>query len=309
VSATPAATIPFWAYEGRYLFVAGIDSVDLLGDFVMQAGDTGYFRTAGTRILRGRGFDAGDRAGSPPVVVVSEGMGEVLWPGRDPLGQCLRINADTAPCTTVIGVAEEARMNSLNRDHRYAYYVPLAQFGSSTGMVMVRVAGRADAQADAVRRALQPLMPGAAYVTAVPFHQMVDPQRRSWESGAVMFVAFGGLALVLAGIGLYSVIAYGVVQRRRDIGIRLALGASRTHVLGLVVRGGLRLVAIGIGLGSLIAVLSARRVAPLLFHESPTDPVVYAGVAVVLLCVALLATWVPASTAARLDPNITLRTD
>jgi putative ABC transport system permease protein len=309
VAATPAPTIPFWAYEGRPLFVAGIDSVALLGGFVLQAGNPEYFRTVGTRVLRGRGFDAGDRAGAPRVVVVSEGMGRVLWPGRDPLGQCLRIGADTAPCTTVVGVAEDTRTQSLTSQHQYAYYVPIAQYSDPTGTLLVRVSGRADDYAESVRRGLQPLMPGAAYLTAVPFRTRVAPQMRSWQLGATMFVAFGALALVLAGIGLYAVIAYDVAQRRREIGIRIALGASRTQVMGRVVRGGVRVVVIGAGVGSVIAAGAAKRAAPLLFHESAMDPVVYAGVAGVLLLVALVATWVPAFAAARVDANVTLRAD
>jgi len=309
VSATPAPTIPFWAYEGRPLFVAGIDSVDLLGGFVLQAGNSEYFQTVGTRIVRGRGFGRGDRAGAPLVVVVSEGMGRTLWPGRDPIGQCLRIGADTAPCATVVGVAEDTRTESLNGQHQYTYYIPIEQYSSPTSMLLVRVAGRADQHAETVRKRLQPLMPGAAYVKVVPFESIVDPQMRSWQSGATMFVAFGALALSLAAVGLYSVIAYGVIQRRRELGIRIALGAPRGNVLGLVVRGGLQVVVIGICLGSVIAAGAAKRAEPLLFHESATDPAVYAGVAGVLLLVGLVATCVPAFAAARVDPNVTLRAD
>jgi len=307
--ATPAPTVPYWAYEGRPLFVAGIDSVEVLGDFVMQAGSPDYFHVMGTRLVRGRGFDAADRPGGPPVVVVSEGMGRVLWPGRDPIGKCLRIGADTSPCTTVVGIAEDARTQSLSLPNVYTYYVPLAQYRVPTGMLFVRVAGRAEDHAEPVRRRLQTLLPGAAYVTAVPFREMVAPQMRSWQLGATMFVAFGGVALALAGIGLYGVIAYGVAERRREIGIRLALGAQRHQVLGLVVRSGLRLTAIGVVAGSAIAALLARRAASLLFREPPLDPVVYAGVAGVLLLVAVVATWVPASAAARVDPSVTLRSD
>ncbi|HET9709165.1 MAG TPA: ADOP family duplicated permease [Gemmatimonadales bacterium] len=307
--ATPAATVPYWAYEGRALFVAGIDSVDLLGDFVMQAGNPDYFHVMGTRLVRGRGFDAADRAGAPPVVVVSAGMGRTLWPGRDPIGQCLRIGADTVPCTTVVGIAEDARTQSLSQPRTYTYYIPVSQFRAPTGMLLVRVAGRAEDHVERVRKGLQAQLPGAAYVTAQPFRDMVAPRMRSWQLGATMFVAFGGVALALAGIGLYGVIAYGVAERRREIGIRLALGAQRRQVLALVVRGGLRLIASGVVAGSVIAALLAQRAASLLFKESPLDPLVYVGVAGVLLLVAAVATWLPATAAARVDPSVTLRSD
>jgi predicted permease len=307
--ATPAATIPYWSYEGRSLYVAGIDSVDVLGDFVMQAASPDYFRVMGTRLLRGRGIDTGDRAGGPRVVVVDEGMGRALWPGQDPIGHCLRIGADTAPCNTVVGIAEDARIRSLTMPNAYTYYIPLTQFAVPTSMLVVRVSGPAEARAESVRRRLQALLPGTAYVTAVPLREMVAPRMRSWQLGATMFVAFGGVALALAGIGLYGVIAYGVAQRRREIGIRLALGAQRRQVLGLVVQGGLKLVLIGVVLGSGIAAVLARRATSLLFRESPWDPVVYGCVALVLLLVAALATWVPATAAARVDPSVTLRSD
>ncbi|HEY6222282.1 MAG TPA: FtsX-like permease family protein, partial [Gemmatimonadales bacterium] len=307
--ATPAPTVPYWAYEERSVFVAGIDSVDLLGDFVMQAGNPDYFRIVGTRLVRGRGFEPADGARAPFVAVVSEGMGRTLWPGQDPIGRCFRISADTAPCRTVVGIAEDARNRSLSRPNVYTYYVPLAQYAVPTDMLLVRVAGRAEDHAETVRRHLQAQLPGAAYVTAQPFRNLVAPQMRSWQLGATMFVAFGAVALVLAGIGLYGVIAFGVAERRREIGIRLALGAQRRQVLGLVVRGGLRLIAIGVVAGSAIAALLAQRAASLLFKEAPLDPVVYAGVAGLLLLVALVATWVPASAAARVDPSVTLRSD
>lgn len=124
-----------------------------------------------------------------------------------------------------------------------------------------------------------------------------------------MFVAFGGLALLLAAIGLYSVIAYGVEQRRREIGVRLALGARQAQVVRLVLNGGLRLVGSGLVLGSVIAIIAGRWVASLLFNEPAADPLVYGGVAVVLVVVALAATTIPALNAARVDPNVTLRAD
>jgi putative ABC transport system permease protein len=309
-AASPAPSIPFWVGEGRNLFVSGVDSVGVLGDFTLQAGNAEYFRVMGTRILRGRGFDAGDRAATPRVTVVSAGMANAIWPGQDPLGKCLRIGADTAPCTTVVGVAEDLHMSSLTEAREFTYYVPIEQYDNgATGMLLVRVAGDAATYAEPVRRALQPLMPGEGYLVATPLRDMVSPQLESWRLGATMFVAFGALALILAGIGLYSVIAYGVMQRRREIGVRLALGAPRRHVLALVMRGGLRLVIAGVVLGSAIALVGGRWMAALLFHEQASDPLVYGGVAATLVLVSLVATALPALAASRLDPNQTLRAD
>ena len=309
VGATPAPSIPFWAFEGRELIVAGIDSVSLLGTFLMQAGNADYFRVMGTRLVRGRGFGAGDQASAPPVTIVSEGMARALWPGQDPLGRCFRIGDDTAPCATVVGVAEDLHIHSLSDAREYTYYVPIEQFGDATGMLLVRVSGDAARHAETVRRRLQRLMPGTAYLTVVPLRTMVSVPMQSWRFGATMFVAFGALAVVLAAVGLYSVVAHGVAQRRQEIGVRLALGAPRARIVAMVMRGGVTLVLAGLVLGGLIAAGAAPRVAPLLFRESPRDPVVYLGVAVILIAVVLLATVVPATAASRVDPNVALRTD
>ncbi len=309
VSATPAPTIPYWAYTGKSLYVDGMDSVGVLGHFLLQAGNPDYFRTMGTRLLRGRGFSPTDRAGTPRVMVVSEGMAAALWPSENALGRCVRVGADTMPCTTVVGVAEDARMSSLTGEREFTYYVPAAQLGTYTGMLLVRVAGKAEDQTELVRRALQRVMPSPAYVTAQPFRTIVAPRMKSWQLGATMFAAFGGLALALAAFGLYSVMAYGVAQRRREIGIRVALGARPQQVLRLVMGGGLRVVIAGIVLGTLAAYWAGPRVSDLLFQESARDAVVYAAVAGLLIVVAVVATLAPAASAARVDATVTLRAE
>jgi predicted permease len=309
LGASVVSSIPFWGFEGRKLFVAGVDSVDLLGNFDLQAASPGYFHTAGTRVLRGRAFDERDAGTAPRVVVVSQAMANALWPRQEPLGQCIRIAARDAPCATVIGVAEDLHIRTLRDAREYTYYVPIAQHGEPEGMLLVRVAGSAGDYAESVRQQLQRVMPGASFVTAEPFSGIVDPEMQSWKLGSTMFVAFGGLALALAGIGLYSVIAYAVAQRRRELGVRIALGASQLHVISLVMHGGVRLVLVGIVLGAAIALSSSRAIAPLLFQETGTDATVYAVVAAVLLTVALLASVLPALAAARLDPNTALRAE
>jgi putative ABC transport system permease protein len=315
VSATRSPSVPYWGFEGRGLFVPGVDSVMTRGNFFMQPGDPTFFATYGTRIIRGRSFDERDGPKSAPVIVISEGMANLLWPGSEAIGKCIRIEEATAPCRAVIGVAEEMRVHSFTgrgrRDGRrdFTYAVPMTQYEYPAGTIVVRVAGDAADYAESVRRYLQPSMPGAAYVTAVPLRTIVDPQMQSWRMGATMFAAFAALALALAGIGLYSVIAYGVAQRRQEIGVRIALGASRPHVVRLVVRGGLRLVVLGVLLGASISLAAARWVAPLLFQESPRDPLVYGAVAAVLVTVSLVATALPALAASRVDPNLALRAD
>jgi predicted permease len=306
---TPAASIPFWSNEGRMVRVAGIEETERLGRFILQAGSPDYFATVGTRIVRGRGFDSGDRADTQRIAVVSEGMARALWPEREAIGQCFRIGPGDVPCTVVVGVAEEMRIRSLTNDREYTYYIPIAQYPEPTLSYFLRVEGDPADAADRMRRALQPLMPGRWYVSAQPLRALIDPLFKSWEFGATMFLAFGGLALTLAAIGLYSVIAYTVAQRRQEIGVRMALGATQTDVARLVVGGGMRPVIAGIAIGAGLALWAGRAVEPLLFQQPAADPVVFLTVGGLLIAVALLATALPALTAARIDPQVALRAE
>ena len=306
---SPVASVPFWSNEGRSLYVQGIDSIQKLGRFVLQAGSPEYFRAAGTRILRGRSFGGTDGQNAPRVMVIGDGMAKLLWPGQDPIGRCIRISADTAPCTTVIGVAEEMRMRSLTDVREHTYYLPMAQYDDAPAALLVRVTGDAADFSGPIRRALQLLMPGSSYVNVRPLRELVDPSMRGWQFGATMFLAFGALALALAAVGLYSVIAYGVAQRQKELGVRIALGASRGSVVRLVVRGGVRMVVFGVAIGALVSLWAGHWVEALLFDESPRDPVVYASVTGLLMIVAIVATALPALGASRVDPNTALRAE
>jgi predicted permease len=304
------SSAPFVSTSNTDLYVAGIDSVSRLGDFTYQATTPDYFRTMGTRILRGRGITPDDRFGAPGVMVVSQGMAAALWPGQDALGKCVRIRSDTVPCTTVVGVAEDMVQRDLVATKRFHYYLPIEQFRRTWGIGMVvRLRGEPAHEAEHVRAALQRVMPGAYYVTVRPLGDVVQGARRSWRLGATMFVAFGVLALVVAAVGLYGVIGYNVAQRMHELGVRVALGARRPDILGLVVGQSVRLVLAGVAIGVLAALAASRWVQPLLFRQSATDPVVYVGVGVVMLLVALAASASPALRAARVDPNGALRAE
>ena len=291
------------------LYVPGIDSVRKLGRFTYQTATTDYFRTMGTRILRGRGFTEADRASAPKISVVSESMAKVLWPGKDALGQCMRVRADTMPCTTVVGIAEDMVQGDLTSDKKYQYYLPLEQSSPSGGFVMLRMRGDPAAQQEVVRKAMQRVMPGQSYVTTKPFIEIVNEQRRSWQLGATMFVAFGVLALVVAAVGLYGVIGYNVTQRMHELGVRVALGAQARDILRLVVGQGVRFALAGVALGTLLAYAASRWLEPLLFQQPARDPVVYTAVGAVLVLVALVASGAPAVRASRADPNSALRSE
>jgi ABC-type antimicrobial peptide transport system permease subunit len=245
----------------------------------------------------------------PLVAVISEGMGKTLWPGLDPIGQCMRVRADTLPCTTVVGIAEDIRSQSLQPDSAHYYYLPAMQFSPQSGGLFVRTQGDAGRYLEAVRSRLQQEMPGDAYVTITRFSEVIGGQTRSWRLGATMFVVFGVLALVLAAIGLYSVIAYNVTQRLHELGVRVALGARGRDLVKLVVTDGIKVAGVGVVLGIIGAWFASRWVEPLLFNVSARDPGTFVGVATMLVAVAVAASWIPALRASRVDPNQVLRSE
>jgi predicted permease len=308
-AASRAATVPFWSRWSTGLYVPGIDSVQRLGRFTLQTGSPQFFRTMGTRIVQGRGITEQDRAGTPRVIVVSDAMAQLIWPGKDPLGQCIRVEADSLPCSTVVGVAENIKQTGLTDDPGLHYYLAADQFHPESAHLFIRVQGEAAAVRESIRLELQKLMPGSSYLTATPFREIVDPQLESWKLGATLFLAFGGMALLVAAIGLYSVIAYNVAQRTHELGVRIALGAAVGDVLRMVLGQGLAYAAAGVLIGAGVALLAGRWLEPLLFAQSARDPIVFGAVALVLLGTAVAASLVPARRAARVDPSITLRAD
>jgi len=309
-SAAWVSSAPFVSTSNAKLFVAGVDSVGRLGVFTYQATTPDYFRTMGTRILRGRGLLPEDRAGAPNVAVVSQSMARVLWPGQDAIGKCFRMRADTAPCMTVVGVAEDMVQRDLSDAPRFHYYLSIDQYTRTWGNgLVIRTRGDPALFAENIRKALQRVIAGSSYVTVRPLDEIVRNAQRSWRLGATMFVAFAALALVVAGVGLYGVIGYSVANRMHELGVRVALGARRGDVIGLVVAQSVRLAVAGVTLGLLVAVFASRWIQPLLFHHAANDPGVYAAVGATMLVVALGASAVPAYRAARADPMTALRAD
>jgi putative ABC transport system permease protein len=311
VNAARAVTVPFWMSWDETIHVAGIDTSVLnhMGSFLIQAASPEYLSTLGTRLIRGRFIEATDTKEAPLVMVVSQTMANRLWPGRDPLGQCVRRGSDTAPCATVVGVAEDIRASDdFGKDGLLYYYLPAHAAGMSGGL-FVRVSGDATRSAESVRRSLQKTMPGSSYVTVTPMSNIYGPTIKSWRLGATMFAIFGVLALVLAAIGLYSVIAYTVTQRTHEMGVRVAFGAQVRDVVRLILGEGLRITVIGVIIGSATAFYASKWIAPLLFRVEPRDPLVFGGVVAVLLTAATLASLIPALRAARVDPNVALRSE
>jgi putative ABC transport system permease protein len=308
VSVARTATVPFRQSINEDLFAPGVDSVNRRGDFYLNAVSPEYFVTTGTRIVRGRGIEATDRAGAPPVAVVSRSAARAIWKSEDVIGKCLKVGADTSPCRDIVGVAQDMRWGTFGEGGSLQLFLSDEQYAGPLGLY-VRTRDDARRSREAIRLELQRLAPGTSYIEAFALQDIIDPNMRPWMLGATMFSLFGLLALSMAGIGLYSAIAYGVSQRRHEIGVRLALGAAARDIVRMVMGEGMRVVLTGVAIGILLAIVASRKVATLLFGVGARDPVTIAVVSAALILVAIAASLYPAWRASRVDPVTALRSD
>jgi ABC-type antimicrobial peptide transport system permease subunit len=223
----------------------------------------------------------------------------------------MKVGGDTVPCSEVVGVVRDARRQSIFEGASMQYYVPMAQQRDDDyrPAFFVRTSGSPETLSAPVQRALRDESSEVRYIGVRPLQDLIEPQLRSWSLGATLFGLFGGLALVVAAVGLYSIMSFEVTRRTRELGIRSALGASARALLTQVLGEGMRLVGLGIVLGAGVALVVAPAGAALLYHVSPREPVVYLVAGGVLLAAALLAGIIPAIRASRVDPNEALRTE
>jgi predicted permease len=308
-----ATTTPFLNNRGigGDLRVPGLDSLPRTsaGGPMINAVTADFFATLDLRIVRGRAISPADDAESAPrVAVVNETMAAMAWPGREAIGSCLIIR--DGPCIRVVGIAENSNRYELEEDESLQYYVPLAHAPNPWPPrdIMIRTTDPA-ALAPAVHQVLRASMPGVRLVSTQPYRDVVDPRYRSWTLGATLFAIFGLLALTVAAVGMYSVLAFDVAQRRTEMGVRAALGATRRQLLLLVSANGLRVAASGIAIGAIVIVIAARWTEPLLFRVSARDPLALSAVALAMLVVAVAASGIPAWRAAAADPSESLRSD
>ena len=295
-------------------FYSGMDS---LGSFqkempTMSAVSPTFFATTGLRITRGSDFPNLRGTAMPPVFLVNEAMAKLLWHGADPIGQCVRFVKRDNPCYFVIGVVENANREGVIESPTPQLYLPLDLMpvkGWSPEVVIVRTSPqRRGAIVGELRRLLRQTFPGGDPIVD-EMSQLLEPNYRPWRLGATLFSTFGLLALVVASVGIYSTVSYGVNQRVHEFGVRVALGAHTGDVLRQVLGEGLRTVATGVALGIALAIGTGRFIASLLFGISPSSPAVMFVVAMSLLGVAAVAAFAPAWRAARVDPVTALRAD
>jgi hypothetical protein len=314
-AAAAARGVPFWSIYGTYLRIPGVDSIPrtAAGRPYVYMVTNDYFRTLRIERVRGRLFDERDTPTSARVVVVNESFARVVWPDGEPLGKCMHIGAEDAPCAEVVGIVRDARrFNLIEDDVALQYYVPLQQQENARpDGILLRIAGDSDRSTvlAAVQRELLGLDARVRFVRHMPLEELVAPELRKWRLGATMFSLFGLLALLVAAIGLYSVLAFDVAQRVREIGLRTALGASTRSIVALVVSRAVRITVVGVVVGAFVALVFAPRLRAFLYGVEPRDPLTFALVAVSLTVISLIAAGLPAWRAARVDPNVALRAE
>ena len=268
-----------------------------------------YFAAMGIPLRRGRFFNEQDDASKPGVVLVDEYMAEQIWPGQDPIGKRIHIvelKSDD-PWQTVVGVVGRVKQDTLDSDPRIAFYLPQTQYPTRAMTVALRSGNDPSGVLSAVKNELRKLDADLPMYYIRTMQQRVDESLARRRFSMLLLVVFAGVALALATIGIYGVMAYLVNQGTREIGIRVALGATRRNIVSLVVRQGMALALSGVAIGLAGAFLLTRLIRSLLFGVQATDPVTFVGIALLLGLVALLASYIPARRASRVDPLVALR--
>jgi putative ABC transport system permease protein len=302
--------IPLDLYGSQSTTIAVPSGTPGGGDAVLPAQYAGvdehYFDALGIRILRGHALDAAAVASHAAVAVVSDGTARRLWPGVDPVGREMRVGMD-GPLVRVVGVAADVKVQTLGEAPPLFFYQP----GEARRSRLLRVVGHTSGDAATLlatmRRTVAELDPRVAVFEAKTMARHVDLMLFPYRAAASVSTILGLFGLLLASIGLYGVVAFGVARRTREFGLRIALGATAGSVLQLVMRESLRTVLVAVALGLLLSFGVGRLMASVLFGVGAADPVAFGGVAVALVSVALLATLVPALRATRIQPSVALR--
>jgi putative ABC transport system permease protein len=300
------------ASNGASMFIDGVTATTVR--YYRHRVTPDYFATLGIPVLSGRAFTTADRDSAPPVVVVSSAMARRFWPGLDAVGHRVRLGDETSPEATVVGVVGTARFNDLTTDltrptSEPDIYVPFAQVTAVDPWLAVRTSASQESLSSLLQREVSALDPGLPLFRVAPLSDIVARQTATARFGSTVLASFSVVAMVLAAIGIYGVLAFVIGLSRRDIAIRLALGATRGRVVALIVRQAMLLVGVGLVAGLVGAYYATGALSAQLFRVSPTDPTTFAIVPLVLAAVALAACYLPSRTAARIDPQLALKSD
>jgi predicted permease len=304
-----ANSTPFSAVVSYTTFPEGADISDLrnASQFPVIAIGPGYFSAAGIPLLRGRDVDEGDDPQTDQVVVINQALADHLWKGKDPIGRHLTVLAAQTLRAEVIGVVRTVRVRTLEESPQPILYFALKQVYFPNAVLYVRTKGDPNGALAGVRSVVQSLDPTVPIDRPSTVAFLMDQMVSGSRFVAELLAGFGVLALLLAAIGTYGVMSYSVSQRTQEIGIRMALGAQRGDVLLLILRNGMAMVLGGVLLGLGASVLFTRSINGLLYGIGSFDAASFFGAAAILIAVALVACWIPARRATRVDPVIALR--
>jgi predicted permease len=281
-------------------------SLDLRAERIRISPD--YFKVLQATLVHGRSFTEGDEDGKPLVAIIDESTAHKYWPSRDPLGRRVRFGRDpTKPWTTVVGVVKDIKSDGLDVDGVPHIYVSTYQDSSKRLSVVLRTSLPPTQLEPQIRREIQGIDPGLPVFSVSTMDDVLDRSLASRRFSADLLGGFAGLAVLLASIGIYGLLAYIVGQRSREIGIRMALGARREDILGMFLRKGVALTGVGIVVGLVLSASTASLMASLLYGVRPHDPAVFLIVPLLLFTVAVLASYLPARRATKVDPMIALR--
>jgi predicted permease len=275
----------------------------------------GYFEAMRIPVVRGRIFTAADRVDAPLVAVINETMARKLWPGKDAIGGTVKLLNETLPWVTVVGVVKDVRSSGFLTDPPPTMYFPQAQAGKSAWYVpstlwlIVRTNADPRAVVGQIRSIVREIAPAAPIARVQTMSDAVAASVAPRRFTTLLLLAFAMVAMILAGLGIYSVIAYAVSQRRAEMGIRMALGARRGQVVSQVLGEGVRTAAVGAAVGIVLALATTRFLRAMAVGVSPGDPGTLAVVAVTLMLVAVAAAYVPARRASGVDPARAIRAD
>ena len=307
-TATIATNFPLGGGFARTVFPEGENEASGYRGTLTQL-DTispGYFDALRIPLVRGRFFTDADRKDTAAVAVIDEAMAKHFWPNQDAIGKRFHFFGD-ATLREVVGIVRNSVVNTIGEEPTPLAYLPITQDYAPAATLQVQTSGKPEAVIASVRAQIQSLEPNLAITNVQTIGEIIDQGLWAPQMGAALLALFGGLALVLAAVGVYGVLSYSVTQQTREIGIRMAMGAERSNVLRLVVAQGLKLTAAGLAAGMMIALLLTHQLSSLLIGVKAHDPMTFGLVALLLAVVALAACLVPALRATRVDPLIALR--
>lgn len=306
--ATIASNAPLGGGFARTVFPEGQDETTGFRGTLTELDDVtpGFFETLRIPLRKGRVFTDGDRKTTASVAVINQAMAQRFWPDQDAIGKRFHFFGD-ATLLQVVGIVGNTTVNNIGEEPVPLAYLPIAQAYSPAVTLQVGTEGRPEAVISGVRSGVQSLDPNLAITNVLTIDEMMNQGLWAPRMGAAMLSVFGGLALILAALGVYGVLSYSVSQQTQEIGIRMAMGAVRGDVLRLVIGQGLKLAVVGLFLGISVALFLTRQLASLLYGIKAYDPVTFGAVALLLIVVAFLACYIPALRATRVDPLVALR--